>query len=113
MPISIYYAPSLFYFLHHVAILLSTDPSSSKNGSPVDPVEAGSLVATIAKKRRADGIGITTGAQFDINVGDGKYINLTDPTSAEDLNDDMKTTALSQLKVLQDQMTSLMAHLET
>ena len=80
---------------------------SSKNGSPVDTVEEGTLVATVSKKRRAG----KTSAVFDINVGEGRYINLTEPGTVECLDGDMKDAAISQLKILQDQMASLMAQL--
>ena len=86
--------------------------SSSKNGSPVDPIDEGALVATVTKKRRGNAIE-GAAANFDINVGDGRYISLNDPAGVQNLDDDMKTSALSQLKVLQDQMASLMKQLTT
>jgi hypothetical protein len=64
------------------------------------------MVATVTKKRRGN-----EGASFEINVGDGRVINLNDPTGVHGLDSDMKATAASQLKVLQDQMASLMAQL--
>ena len=64
------------------------------------------MVATVTKKRRGN-----EGANFEINVGDGRIINLNDPTGVHGLDSDMKATAASQLKVLQDQMASLMAQL--
>jgi hypothetical protein len=64
-------------------------------------------VATVSKKRRAG----KTSAVFDINVGEGRYINLTDPGTVECLDGDMKNAAISQLKILQSQMASLMAKL--
>ena len=67
--------------------------------------EAGTMVATVTKKRRDDS------ATFEINVGDGRTINLNDPTGVNNLDSGMKATAASQLKVLQDQMASLMAQL--
>lgn len=78
-------------------------------------------MATVAKKRRDrtnDGGGSdgadddATGAAFDINVGDGRYISLSDPNTIEHLDDDMKNAAMNQLKILQDQMASLMAQLD-
>ena len=97
--------------------------NSSANGSPVEHSEEGSLVATVAKKRRdrtngsggggSDGTDDeATGAAFDINVGDGRYISLSDPNTIEHLDDDMKNAAMNQLKILQDQMASLMAQLD-
>jgi hypothetical protein len=67
-------------------------------------------VATVTKKRRNNG---GDKVAFDISIGDGKYINLSDPNSAAELSGEMKTTAMTQLKVLQDQMASLMAQLES
>lgn len=63
-------------------------------------------MATVAKKRRGK-----TSAVFDINVGEGRYINLQDPGTVECLDGDMKDAAISQLKILQNQMASLMAQL--
>jgi len=79
----------------------------SKNGTPIDTVDVGDLVATVTKKRRG-----RENVVFDIAIGDGKYIHLSDLNSASDLTGEMKTTAMTQLKVLQDQMASLMAQLE-
>ena len=86
--------------------------SSSKNGSPVDPVDEGALVATVTKKRRGNAPP-SAAANFDINVGDGRYISLNDPTGVRHLDENMKSNALTQLKVLQDQMASLMEQLTT
>jgi hypothetical protein len=83
----------------------------SINGSPVDMAEEGDLVATVCKKRRGNGSD-GPGAIFDINVGDGRYINLSDTNAIRDLPDEMKTEAKNQLNVLQDQLSKLMAHLK-
>lgn len=64
------------------------------------------MVATVTKKRRGN-----EGANFEINVGDGRVINLNDPNGVDALDSSMKATAASQLKVLQDQMATLMAQL--
>jgi hypothetical protein len=79
---------------------------SSQNGSPVDTADQGALIATVTKKRKGN-----EGANFEINVGDGKYISLNDPDGVEGLDESMKATAASQLKVLRDQMENLMAQL--
>lgn len=79
---------------------------SSANGSPLETTETGSVVATVTKKRRGN-----ESANFEINVGEGKFISLTDPAGVQELDSSMKATAASQLKVLQDQMASLMAQL--
>lgn len=85
---------------------LSFPNSSSQNGSPLEATEAGSVVATVTKKRRGN-----DSANFEINVGDGRTISLNDPDGVQQLDSEMKATAASQLKVLQDQMASLMAQL--
>lgn len=76
----------------------------------MEPVEDGALVATVTKKRRGNA---PQGASFDINVGNGTYISLNDINSVQNLDDSMKTNAMTQLQVLQDQMTSLMQQLKT
>jgi hypothetical protein len=81
--------------------------ASSQNGSPLDKFEKGSIIATVTKKRRGNET-----ANFEINVGDGKYISLNDPSGVKGLDSNMKATAATQLKVLQDQMASLMAQLQ-
>mmetsp|Transcript_2624 Transcript_2624/g.4087 ORF Transcript_2624/g.4087 Transcript_2624/m.4087 type:complete len:247 (-) Transcript_2624:3288-4028(-) len=81
----------------------------SKNYSPLQATDEGALIATVTKKRK--GNSRTSGVDFAINVGDGRQINLGDPRSMKHLDDDMKTSAVVQLKVLQDQMASLMAQL--
>jgi len=78
----------------------------SINGSPVDQASEGDLVATVSKKRRGN-----DAAAFDINIGDGRYISLSDPSSVQHLDPEMISTAKTQLKVMQDQMTMLMAKL--
>ena len=92
--------------------LLLFCPYSSQNGSPVDAIDEGALIATVTKKRRGNTME-TTGANFDINVGEGRYISLNDPSGVQNLDSEMKTSAMSQLKVLQDQMASLMQQLST
>jgi hypothetical protein len=83
---------------------------SSSNGSPLEShYDVGSVVATVTKKRR--GNNEAASANFEINVGDGRFIALNDPTGVRELDSSMKATATSQLKVLQDQMASLMAQL--
>lgn len=92
-------------------LLLLFPHYSSKNGSPVDTIEEGSLVATVTKKRRGMAASSTA---FNINIGDGKSLSLTDdPSLVMNLDNDVKNVALSQLKVLQDRMANLMAQLET
>jgi len=78
----------------------------SARGSPVDPTDKGDLVATVSKKRRGQDLAV-----FDINVGEGCYVSLSDPSSLQQLDDEMKSTAKTQLKVLQDQMARLMESL--
>lgn len=68
--------------------------------------EKGSVVATVSKKRRGN-----ESASFEINVGEGRFISLNNPDGVQQLDSEMKATAATQLKVLQDQMASLMAQL--
>jgi len=79
----------------------------SQNGSPLAATEPGTVIATVCKKRRGNG-----SANVEINVGKGHYISLNDPNGVAGLDPRMKQTAASQLKVLQDQMASLMAQLQ-
>mmetsp|Transcript_103078 Transcript_103078/g.210197 ORF Transcript_103078/g.210197 Transcript_103078/m.210197 type:complete len:258 (-) Transcript_103078:191-964(-) len=79
----------------------------SQNGSPVAATEPGTVIATVCKKRRGN-----ESASVEINVGEGQYISLNDPSGVSGLDVQMKQTAASQLKVLQDQMASLMAQLQ-
>ena len=81
--------------------------NSSQNGSPVAATEAGTVIATVCKKRRGN-----ESASVEINIGEGQYISLNDPDGVSGLDRQMKQTAASQLKVLQDQMASLMAQLQ-
>lgn len=85
---------------------------SSRNGSPLETTEVGSVIATVTKKRRGNGdTNNNNTANFEINVGDGRFISLNDPSGVKELDSSMKATAATQLKVLQDQMASLMAQL--
>ncbi len=106
----------------------------SVNGSPIDKSNEGDLVATVCKKRRGNGHGKNVnsggdgigeekrgstgscgesgdGASFDINIGDGRYITLSDPSAMAHLTSEMKDTAKNQLNVLQDQLSKLLSHL--
>jgi hypothetical protein len=83
----------------------------SVNGSPVNQTEDGDLVATVSKKRKGNDQGGKDGAMFDINI-DGRTISLSDPTTMDHLTKEMKNTAMSQLNVLQDQLSKLLSHLE-
>jgi len=67
----------------------------------------GDLVATVSKKRKGN-----CAAVFDINLGDGRFINLSDPKAFEELDEIMKNEAFSQLQTLQDQMAKLMSQLK-
>ena len=79
---------------------------SSENGSPVERIDEGAIVATVSKKRKG-----SAAASVEINVGEGKYISLSNPGSVKELDSSMKATAASQLQVLADQMATLMAAL--
>ena len=83
------------------------------------------LVATVSKKRRmgsltkiANNVSSSSNSSspeedvtLSLDVGKGQYISLSDPSSLQHLDVDMKDTARNQLKVLQDQMSKLMAQL--
>lgn len=79
----------------------------SRNGSPVAEAEPGAVIATVCKKRRGN-----ESAEVNVHVGEGQYISLSDPQGVSGLDAQMKRSAASQLKVLQDQMASLMAQLQ-
>mmetsp|Transcript_23474 Transcript_23474/g.29578 ORF Transcript_23474/g.29578 Transcript_23474/m.29578 type:complete len:320 (+) Transcript_23474:154-1113(+) len=83
----------------------------SVNGSPVEACDEGALVATVSKKRRANGSNPTGAAMFDINVG-GRLISLSDPRAMTHLTNEMKSTVTQQLNVLQDQISKLMTQIE-
>jgi hypothetical protein len=84
----------------------------SVNGSPVNQTEEGDLVATVSKKRRGNDQGEKGAAMFDINI-DGRTISLSDPTTMDHLTKEMRNTAMSQLNILQDQLSKLLSHLES
>jgi len=77
----------------------------SINGSPINKSKEGDFVVTVLKKRR----GYNDTAIIDMNVGEGIYINLSDLKTFDKLDNELKSTAMSQLKILQEQMASLMA----
>lgn len=90
--------------------------SSSKNGSPVEAADEGALIATVtkAKKRRTGSTGDgSAGASLDINLGDGQFISLQDPTNVSALDADKKNMALQQLQMLKNQVDSVLKHLQT
>lgn len=76
------------------------------NGSPLDPSEEDCVVATVMKKRKGD-----KAAVFDINIGDGKVISLNDPSMLMELDEEMKISAMSQIRMFHEQMTTWMAML--
>lgn len=87
---------------------------SSKNGSPVETADEGCLIATVtkSKKRRMGSTGDDVGASLDINLGDGQFISLQDPTNVNSLDDDKKSMALQQLQMLKDQVDYALKHLQ-
>jgi hypothetical protein len=64
-----------------------------------------------AKFSRNDDNAAGDDVTLSLDVGKGQYISLSDPSSLEHLDVEMKDTARTQLKVLQDQMAKLMAQL--
>ena len=112
--------PSCARDSHHFSFLLNLllyYSTVSKTGSPIDI----GLVATVAKKRRMGSSKLsheddehedsTDDVTLSLDVGKGQYISLSDPSSLEHLDVEMKDTARTQLKVLQDQMAKLMDQL--
>jgi hypothetical protein len=93
----------------HSSTSLSVILFSSENGSPIDAGEEGTLIATVVKKPR--GNGTETAASFGLNIG-GKTISLNDHNDLEGLNTENRNSARDQIKVLQDQMKSIMLKLE-
>ncbi|EEC47609.1 predicted protein [Phaeodactylum tricornutum CCAP 1055/1] len=83
----------------------------SQNGSPLDAAEQGALVATVTKKNRGNAA-LSSAASFDFCVGEGKYVTLGDPSNMKDLDSELKNSALSQLKLMQDQIAIAMKQLE-
>lgn len=85
----------------------------STNGSPVCngiETEQGDLLATVSKKRQGG-----NEANFDarINVGEGRFITLSDTSTFQHLNDAMKADAIRQVEELQEQMNKLIVKLRS
>lgn len=88
---------------------------SSKNGSPVEAADEGALIATVtkAKKRRTGSTSDNVaGASLDLNLGDGQFISLHDPTNITALDDEKKTMAVQQLQMLLNQAESALKQLQ-
>ena len=86
---------------------------SSANGSPVCNTfgtEEGDLLATVSKNRTE-----TNQPNFDarIDVGQGRFITLSDPSTFNHLNDAMKADAIKQVEALQEQMNKLIVKLRS
>jgi hypothetical protein len=106
--------PDAASLLTHSFLVLSFFISSSENGSPVDAVDESALVATITKKRhRNSSSDSDTAANFEINVGGGKYVSLTDPVGIGNLDSEGRLQAFNHLQVLQDQVAKIMKGLTT
>eukprot|EP00957_Ditylum_brightwellii_P141647 10791106-Ditylum_brightwellii.AAC.1 len=90
--------------------MVAETPSLRPYNPGTNSGEIGSVIATVTKKSW-HGNALAEQASFEINVGDGKYISLNDPSGVDQLDSNMKATAATQLKVLQDLMASLMAQL--
>jgi hypothetical protein len=81
---------------------------SSANGSPLDHSEdEPGVVATVLKKKKGE-----KAAVLDINIGDGKVISLKDPSMLMELDEEMKSSAMSQIRMFHQQMSTWMALLE-
>lgn len=68
-------------------------------------------MATVTKKNRGNAA-LSSAASFDFCVGEGKYVTLGDPSNMKDLDSELKNSALSQLKLMQDQIAIAMKQLE-
>ena len=81
----------------------------------MEAADEGAIIATItkAKKRRTGSSSDTTGASLDINLGDGQFISLQDPTNVNSLDADKKNMALQQLQMLKNQVDSVLRTLQT
>ena len=101
------------YFLHFVKH--QRHVLSSSNGSPVCSndieTEEGDLLATISKKRK----GIKMVPNFDarINVGEGRFVTLSDASTYQHLDKTMKDNAIEQVSELQEQMALLIEKLKS
>ena len=89
---------------------------SSSNGSPVcsnndTELEEGDLLATISKKRK--GTKIIPNFDARINVGDGRFVTLSDATTYQHLDKSLKDNAIEQVSELQEQMALLIEKLKS
>jgi hypothetical protein len=81
---------------------------SSANGSPLDHSEdEPGVVATVMKMRKSD-----NAAVLNINIGDGKIISLKDPSMLMELDEEMKSSAISQIQTFREQISTWMALFE-
>ena len=76
--------------------------NSSQNGSPIAASDAGSVLATVCKKRKGNGID-----DIAVNLGEGVMVH--NANDLKGLDDEMRRTAVSQIKILRDQMDSILA----
>jgi hypothetical protein len=56
------------------------------------------------KKRKGENTAV-----FDINIGGGKVISLNDPSMLMELDEEMKHSAMSQIRVFHEQMATWMS----
>jgi len=76
------------------------------------------LVATVTKPAAGAGKGAprllsnSAAASLSINVGNGQFISLQDPTGVTKLRDDDKNSALLQLQLLKEQVDTAMKKLQ-
>jgi hypothetical protein len=107
----------LFYLRdqHHLLINASVD-YSSQNGSPIlvnDDDNAGPWIRATVKKPQPHGNNSVfhTSNVVELNLAGGERIVLDSADSVHQLNDDLKLSALSQIKALKEQMDGLLKEL--
>ena len=89
--------------------------SSSKNGTPIENPDEGTIIATVtkAKKRRTGSTGdAAAGASLDINLGGGQFLSLQDPTNIDSLDGHEKNMAVQQLQMLREQVDFYLKRME-
>jgi hypothetical protein len=74
----------------------------SRNGSPIELCEEGTLVATVSKTRRE--------ASLEIHVGQGLFINIDDAQGIEAASPGQKEMARVQLEELRNKIDILLMH---
>ncbi len=77
----------------------------SVDGSPL--AQQDQVLATVKKMKKEDAASIA----LEMDTGDGTFLNIAAPGAVEQMDEEMKETAKSKLKNLQDEVAALMAQL--